>query len=155
MTSRINKLILKSVDTTSQSLQILNRWTLTIMMAFSFLVDVVLNISGSESTHRLLFSLSLMWVSCSFILRLNSKVLDLVRKFNEQKKPIASLCHGPQVINYHPTYTLRSLFFLSFSLSFCLSLFFSLSLSLSFIFWLWMIGVDYCRHSQRTKSDLL
>lgn len=31
-------------------------------------------------------------------IRLNPKVLELVRQFNEQKKPIASLCHGPQVL---------------------------------------------------------
>ena len=31
-------------------------------------------------------------------LRLNSKVLDLVRDFDRDKKPIAAVCHGPQIL---------------------------------------------------------
>lgn len=31
-------------------------------------------------------------------LRLNVKVVDLVKAFDESKKPIASLCHGPQLL---------------------------------------------------------
>ena len=31
-------------------------------------------------------------------LRLNPKVLDLVRHFNEAGKPIAAICHGPQIL---------------------------------------------------------
>lgn len=31
-------------------------------------------------------------------LRLNSKVLDLVRYFDKEGKPIAALCHGPQLL---------------------------------------------------------
>lgn len=31
-------------------------------------------------------------------LRLNSKVLDLVREFDKDKKPIAAVCHGPQIL---------------------------------------------------------
>ncbi len=31
-------------------------------------------------------------------LRLNSKVLDLVRDFNKENKPIAAVCHGPQIL---------------------------------------------------------
>jgi len=31
-------------------------------------------------------------------IRLNERVLEIVRHFDEKKKPIASLCHGPQVL---------------------------------------------------------
>jgi protease I len=31
-------------------------------------------------------------------LRLNAKVVDLVKSFHESQKPIASLCHGPQLL---------------------------------------------------------
>ena len=31
-------------------------------------------------------------------IRLNSKVLDIVRHFDEKKKPIAAICHGSQVL---------------------------------------------------------
>ena len=31
-------------------------------------------------------------------IRLNDKVLDLVRHFGDQNKPIAAICHGPQVL---------------------------------------------------------
>lgn len=31
-------------------------------------------------------------------LRLNPKVLELVREFAESKKPIAAVCHGPQIL---------------------------------------------------------
>jgi protease I len=31
-------------------------------------------------------------------LRLNAKVIDLVKRFHGSKKPIASLCHGPQLL---------------------------------------------------------
>jgi protease I len=31
-------------------------------------------------------------------LRLNRRVLDIVREFDAAKKPIASLCHGPQIL---------------------------------------------------------
>ncbi|HWI64163.1 MAG TPA: DJ-1/PfpI family protein [Symbiobacteriaceae bacterium] len=31
-------------------------------------------------------------------LRLNEKVLELVRHFDEKKKPIAAICHGPQIL---------------------------------------------------------
>jgi len=31
-------------------------------------------------------------------LRLNDKVLDLVRGFDKDKKPIAAVCHGPQIL---------------------------------------------------------
>jgi len=31
-------------------------------------------------------------------LRLNEKVLEIVRHFAEKKKPVASICHGPQVL---------------------------------------------------------
>lgn len=31
-------------------------------------------------------------------LRLNEKVLDMVRYFNDNKKPIASICHGAQIL---------------------------------------------------------
>jgi len=31
-------------------------------------------------------------------LRLNSRVLDLVRDFDRDKKPIAAICHGPQIL---------------------------------------------------------
>ena len=31
-------------------------------------------------------------------LRLNEKVLDIVRHFDREKKPIAALCHGPQLL---------------------------------------------------------
>jgi protease I len=31
-------------------------------------------------------------------LRLNQKVLDVVRHFAEAKKPIAAICHGPQIL---------------------------------------------------------
>ncbi|MBW1637037.1 MAG: DJ-1/PfpI family protein [Deltaproteobacteria bacterium] len=31
-------------------------------------------------------------------LRLNDKVLDLVRDFDRDKKPIAAVCHGPQIL---------------------------------------------------------
>jgi len=31
-------------------------------------------------------------------LRLNSRVLDIVREFNAAKKPIAAICHGPQIL---------------------------------------------------------
>ncbi len=31
-------------------------------------------------------------------LRLNPKVLDLVRHFFETKKPVAAICHGPQIL---------------------------------------------------------
>ena len=31
-------------------------------------------------------------------LRLNSRVLEIVRHFSEAKKPIAAICHGPQVL---------------------------------------------------------
>jgi protease I len=31
-------------------------------------------------------------------LRLNAKVLDMVRHFDQADKPIAALCHGPQVL---------------------------------------------------------
>jgi protease I len=31
-------------------------------------------------------------------LRLNPKVLELVRHFDKEGKPIAALCHGPQVL---------------------------------------------------------
>jgi protease I len=31
-------------------------------------------------------------------LRLNAKVLDLVRHFDKERKPIAALCHGPQLL---------------------------------------------------------
>ncbi len=31
-------------------------------------------------------------------LRLNQKVLDLVRAFDKDKKPIAAVCHGPQIL---------------------------------------------------------
>lgn len=31
-------------------------------------------------------------------LRLNQKVLDLVRHFSEASKPIAAICHGPQIL---------------------------------------------------------
>lgn len=32
------------------------------------------------------------------IVRKHEKVLEVVREFNEQKKPIAAICHGPQVL---------------------------------------------------------
>ena len=32
------------------------------------------------------------------ILRLNPKVLELVRHFDKEGKPIAALCHGPQIL---------------------------------------------------------
>src|SRR4051794_542049 len=31
-------------------------------------------------------------------LRLNKKVLDIIRYFAEENKPIAALCHGPQLL---------------------------------------------------------
>ena len=31
-------------------------------------------------------------------LRLNAKVLDIVRHFDRARKPIAALCHGPQLL---------------------------------------------------------
>ena len=31
-------------------------------------------------------------------LRLNPRVLEIVRQFNDQKKPIAAICHGPQIL---------------------------------------------------------
>jgi len=31
-------------------------------------------------------------------LRLNSRVLDIVRDFNSSSKPIAAICHGPQIL---------------------------------------------------------
>ena len=31
-------------------------------------------------------------------LRLNERVLDIVRQFADQEKPIAALCHGPQIL---------------------------------------------------------
>ncbi len=31
-------------------------------------------------------------------LRLNSRVLEIVRHFDEAKKPIAAICHGPQIL---------------------------------------------------------
>ncbi|MEL6108359.1 MAG: DJ-1/PfpI family protein [Planctomycetota bacterium] len=31
-------------------------------------------------------------------LRLNERVLDLVREFNDATKPIAAICHGPQIL---------------------------------------------------------
>jgi protease I len=31
-------------------------------------------------------------------IRLNSKVLDIVRHFDQARKPIAAICHGPQVL---------------------------------------------------------
>jgi protease I len=31
-------------------------------------------------------------------LRLNERVLDVVRHFDEEQKPIAALCHGPQIL---------------------------------------------------------
>ncbi len=31
-------------------------------------------------------------------LRLNQRVLDIVREFNDAKKPIAAICHGPQIL---------------------------------------------------------
>ncbi len=31
-------------------------------------------------------------------LRLNERVLDLVRQFNDAGKPIAAICHGPQIL---------------------------------------------------------
>ena len=31
-------------------------------------------------------------------LRLNSRVLDIVREFDAAKKPIAAICHGPQIL---------------------------------------------------------
>jgi protease I len=31
-------------------------------------------------------------------LRLNAKVLDIVRHFDKEEKPIAALCHGPQLL---------------------------------------------------------
>ncbi len=31
-------------------------------------------------------------------LRLNARVLDVVRHFSDQKKPIAAICHGPQIL---------------------------------------------------------
>jgi protease I len=31
-------------------------------------------------------------------LRLNAKVIEMVKSFHESKKPIASLCHGPQLL---------------------------------------------------------
>jgi protease I len=31
-------------------------------------------------------------------LRLNTKVLDIVRHFDQANKPIAALCHGPQLL---------------------------------------------------------
>lgn len=31
-------------------------------------------------------------------LRLNDRVLDIVRYFDEAKKPIAAICHGPQIL---------------------------------------------------------
>ncbi|MEM6473243.1 MAG: DJ-1/PfpI family protein [Planctomycetota bacterium] len=31
-------------------------------------------------------------------LRLNGKVLELVRQFDDLKKPIAAICHGPQIL---------------------------------------------------------
>jgi protease I len=31
-------------------------------------------------------------------LRLDGRVLDLVRHFSDQKKPIAAICHGPQIL---------------------------------------------------------
>lgn len=31
-------------------------------------------------------------------LRLNSRVLEIVRHFSDAKKPIASICHGPQIL---------------------------------------------------------
>jgi len=68
-----------------------------IMTVFSFLVVVVLNISGSAYDTRLRTYRSVTQNSVSLVHRLNPKVLELVRQFNEQKKPIASLCHGPQV----------------------------------------------------------
>ncbi len=31
-------------------------------------------------------------------LRLNPRVLEIVRHFNDQQKPIAAICHGPQIL---------------------------------------------------------
>ena len=31
-------------------------------------------------------------------LRLNPRVLEIVRHFNDQRKPIAAICHGPQIL---------------------------------------------------------
>lgn len=31
-------------------------------------------------------------------IRLNQRVLEIVREFNSEKKPIAAICHGPQVL---------------------------------------------------------
>ena len=31
-------------------------------------------------------------------LRLNARVLEIVREFNDAKKPIAAICHGPQIL---------------------------------------------------------
>ena len=32
-------------------------------------------------------------------LRMNSKVLDMVRHFSQADKPIAAICHGPQILS--------------------------------------------------------
>ena len=31
-------------------------------------------------------------------LRLNPRILEIVREFNNAKKPIAAVCHGPQIL---------------------------------------------------------
>ena len=31
-------------------------------------------------------------------LRLNPRILEIVREFNDAKKPIAAVCHGPQIL---------------------------------------------------------
>ncbi len=31
-------------------------------------------------------------------LRLNARVLEIVREFNDANKPIAAICHGPQIL---------------------------------------------------------
>mgnify|MGYP000718139330 CR=1 FL=1 len=31
-------------------------------------------------------------------LRLNGRVLELVQSFDKAKKPIAAICHGPQIL---------------------------------------------------------
>ena len=31
-------------------------------------------------------------------LRLNPRILEIVRQFNDAKKPIAAVCHGPQIL---------------------------------------------------------
>ena len=41
-------------------------------------------------------------------LRLNAKVLELVRHFDQQKKPIAAICHGPQILSAAGVLTGRS-----------------------------------------------